>query len=602
MARIGNVIDGKYEILKEIGRGGMSVVYLAMDNRLNKQWAIKEIKKKGTNSENQIVVQSLLSEANLMKRLDHPNLPRIVDIIENGQTIYIVMDYIEGEPLDKILKRKGAQPEEAVIEWGIQLAEVLDYLHTREPAIIYRDMKPANIMLRPDGSIKLYDFGIAREYKEQNSSDTVSLGTKGYAAPEQFGGMGQTDARTDVYGLGVTLYHLVTGKNPCEPPYEILPIRDVNPQLSSGLEYVIKRCTQLNPEERFQSCMEVLFALNHLEEIGEPHRKKQKSKLNKFIASVACTVAFALIGTGTLVGYKTTLRQEADKMISMYGINASGGGDALQLQSAIEEYGDSLSGDKENELIENYVQVNKKKIEDMYKEYAAIDKPTQDKKKEYQDKENKEIYIPLKDIMKNNVTNLEQSQQDQLFYESGNLMLYYYNIWEGNENIEAIIDRYDEAAKYYRGVKGKLKTGDNDFIKRIVSMIDARDDIDELQLETPDGATIPNGQEQKNKVLTTSWDTMRKNIDAEENDSNKVNLYMLMSSVVYDKRTDFDTLDETKKQEIIEYCQSAKTELNSIKSSNQFSENIKDIMMKKIDASVNYFDNIQKTLNVQKDK
>ena len=103
MSRIGEVIEGKYEILKEVGRGGMSIVYLAMDNRLNKQWAVKEIKRKGTNSENQIVVQSLLSEANLMKRLDHPNLPRIVDIIENGQTIYIVMDYIEGEPLDKVL-------------------------------------------------------------------------------------------------------------------------------------------------------------------------------------------------------------------------------------------------------------------------------------------------------------------------------------------------------------------------------------------------------------------------------------------------------------------------------------------------------------------
>ena len=161
MSRIGEVIEGKYEILKEVGRGGMSVVYLAMDNRLNKQWAVKEIKRKGTNSENQIVVQSLLSEANLMKRLDHPNLPRIVDIIENGQTIYIVMDYIEGEPLDKILKKKGAQPEAAVIEWGIQLAEVLDYLHTRKPPIIYRDMKPANVMLKPDGNIKLYDFGIA---------------------------------------------------------------------------------------------------------------------------------------------------------------------------------------------------------------------------------------------------------------------------------------------------------------------------------------------------------------------------------------------------------------------------------------------------------
>lgn len=405
MAKIGNVIDGKYEILKEVGRGGMSVVYLAMDNRLNKQWAIKEIKKKGTNSENQIVVQSLLSEANLMKRLDHPNLPRIVDIIENGQTIYIVMDYIEGEPLDKILKNKGAQPEEAVIEWGIQLAEVLDYLHTRQPAIIYRDMKPANVMLRPDGSIKLYDFGIAREYKEQNSSDTVSLGTKGYAAPEQFGGMGQTDARTDVYGLGVTLYHLVTGKNPCEPPYEILPIRDVNPQLSSGLEYVIKRCTQLNPEERFQSCLEVLFALNHLDEIGEPHRKRQKSKLNKFIVSVACTLVMTLAGTGTLIGYNITLRQQADKMIAMYGAESAGGGNLKKLEEAIDEYGNALPETAEYELVDNYIQVCRKNMEEQYKEYSTKEL-SDEQKKEYKDKEKEEIYTPLQDIVNNNVVNL----------------------------------------------------------------------------------------------------------------------------------------------------------------------------------------------------
>lgn len=250
MAAIGTVIDGKYELLKLIGKGGMSRVYLAMDRRLNKQWAVKEITKSGRAKNNEIMVQSLIAEANLMKKLDHPTLPRIVDIIDTGNTIYVIMDYIEGEPLSEELERNGAQPQELVIYWAKQLCEALDYLHTRTPPIIYRDMKPANVMLRPDGTVKLIDFGIAREYKEDKTADTVSLGTKGYAAPEQFGGKGQTDVRTDVYCLGVTLYHLVTGKNPCEPPYEIYPIRNWNPELSGGLENIIKKCTQLNPDDK----------------------------------------------------------------------------------------------------------------------------------------------------------------------------------------------------------------------------------------------------------------------------------------------------------------------------------------------------------------
>ena len=127
-------------------------------------------------------------------------------------------------------------------------------------------MKPANVMLQPNGHIKLIDFGIAREYKEQNLADTISLGTKGYAAPEQFGGKGQTDPRTDIYCLGVTLYHLVTGKNPCEPPYELYPIRHWNPDLSAGLESIILKCTQMNPQDRYHSCAELLYALQHYEE------------------------------------------------------------------------------------------------------------------------------------------------------------------------------------------------------------------------------------------------------------------------------------------------------------------------------------------------
>lgn len=248
MAIIGTLIEGKYEILKLIGKGGMSEVYLAMDKNLNKQWAVKEIKKRARDKNNEVVVQSAIAEANMMKKLDHPCLPRIVDIIDKEDVIYVVMDYIEGEPLNKVLERDGAQPQETVIEWAEELCGVLDYLHMQNPPIIYRDMKPANIMLQPNGNIKLIDFGIAREYKEHNLEDTVSLGTKGYAAPEQFGGKGQTDQRTDIYCLGVTLYHLVTGKNPCEPPYEIYPIRYWNPNLSSGLESIILKCTRINPE------------------------------------------------------------------------------------------------------------------------------------------------------------------------------------------------------------------------------------------------------------------------------------------------------------------------------------------------------------------
>ena len=296
MAVVGQTIDDKYEILKLIGQGGMSKVYLAMDKRLNKQWAIKEIEKKAKDKNNEIVIQSAIAEANLIKQLDHLAIVRIVDIIDNGDVIYIIEDYIEGETLSTILENNGAQPQELVIEWAMQICEALEYLHTRKPPIIYRDMKPANVMLKPDGNIKIIDFGIAREYKDQSLADTVSLGTKGYAAPEQFGGRGQTDARTDVYCLGVTLYHLLTGQNPCEPPYEIYPIRHWNPQLSAGLEAIIQKCTQLNPADRYQSCAELLYALHQYEEYGATYRARQKRKLNAFIITVAASVLCLIVG------------------------------------------------------------------------------------------------------------------------------------------------------------------------------------------------------------------------------------------------------------------------------------------------------------------
>ncbi|MCR4929730.1 MAG: serine/threonine protein kinase [Lachnospiraceae bacterium] len=296
MAEIGTVIEGKYEILKLIGKGGMSKVYLAMDNNLNKQWAIKEIVREARDRNNEVIVQSAIAEANMMKKLDHPCLPRIVDIINHDNVIYVVMDYIEGEPLSKILQQDGAQPQEVVLEWAESLCGVLEYLHSQNPPIIYRDMKPANVMLQPNGNIKLIDFGIAREYKEHNLEDTVALGTKGYAAPEQFGGRGQTDARTDIYCLGVTLYHLLTGHNPCDPPYKLNPLREMNPNLSAGLENIIIKCTQLNPADRYDSCAELLYALRHLEESDEGYRKKQKRKIGLFFGMLATSAVFAVSG------------------------------------------------------------------------------------------------------------------------------------------------------------------------------------------------------------------------------------------------------------------------------------------------------------------
>lgn len=274
---VGTIIDGKYEVLREVGRGGMSIVYLAMDLRINKQWAIKVLSKNGV-QDFEIVKQGLIAEANLLKKMDHPNLPRIIDLIDTDDSFIIIMDYIEGESLNHILDQYGAQPEEKVLKWAKQLCDVLGYLHTRTPAIIYRDMKPANVMLRPNGSITLIDFGIAREFKETNLADTTCLGTRGYAAPEQFGGMGQTDARTDIYCLGVTLYNLVTNLNPAEPPYEIKPIREVDSKLSKGLEYVIEKATLRDPELRYQSIAEMLYDLENLDKTEKKANKAAKSK------------------------------------------------------------------------------------------------------------------------------------------------------------------------------------------------------------------------------------------------------------------------------------------------------------------------------------
>lgn len=301
MLEIGSIVDGKYKILNQIGQGGMSIVYLAMVEKANKQWAIKEVRKDGI-QDYETVRQGLAVEINMLKKLKHPNLPSIVDVIDSEDTFLIVMDYIEGITLKEALKEYGVQSQEDVIDWAEQLCEVLGYLHSRVPPIIYRDMKPSNVMLKPDGKLVLIDFGTAREFKNENAEDTICLGTKGYAAPEQFGGYGQTDRRTDIYCLGATLYHLITAHNPSEPPYEIYPIRYWNPALSPGLEKIISKCTQKNPEDRYQSCEELLYALRHYKELDETYRKKQRVKVRNF--GLICFLSVFFLGCSIFTNFK----------------------------------------------------------------------------------------------------------------------------------------------------------------------------------------------------------------------------------------------------------------------------------------------------------
>ena len=409
MLEIGSLVDGKYKILSEVGHGGMSVVYMAINEKANKTWAVKEVRKDGV-LDFEAVRQGLVVETDILKKLKHPNLPSIIDVIEDDKTFLIVMDYIEGRSLSKTLEEYGAQPQEYVIEWAKQLCDVLGYLHSRQPAIIYRDMKPANIMLKPDGNLTLIDFGTAREFKEKNLADTTCLGTVGYAAPEQFGGMGQTDARTDIYCLGATLYHLVTGLNPSEPPYEIKPIRSVNPSLSSGLERIIIKCTQRNPDDRYQSAAELMYALEHYEEIDEQYKKKQKKKLGSFIA----VAALALVMAGSGLGLNFAATQKATDTYL----------------TKLNEASKSANYDTKIGLYEECIAIPKKAGEK--EAYLGLIQAFKENDSVFSVEES----TRLEKLIKNNMAELKENPANytEICFETGKLYWYYYGYGDGTDN------------------------------------------------------------------------------------------------------------------------------------------------------------------------
>lgn len=259
------LLKGRYLILRKVGQGGMAAVYQAADTQFSgAQWAIKEMSDAALSAQDRhYAVQSFLREAELLRSLNHPNLPRVVDVFTEGGKHYLVMEFVFGKTLQELLTQRNTPfSEREVLPWALQLCDVLAYLHSQTPKIIFRDLKPGNIMVTPQGQVKLIDFGIARFFKVGKTTDTVALGTPGYAAPEAI--HQQTDERSDIYSLCVTLHQLLSLHDPAKSMYRLPPLRELNPLVSIQMERILARGLENERERRWQSAKELRAALAYV--------------------------------------------------------------------------------------------------------------------------------------------------------------------------------------------------------------------------------------------------------------------------------------------------------------------------------------------------
>lgn len=260
---VGTRLLNRYEIVDVLGRGGMSIVYKARDlhfPNLERWVAVKEMTVTRPRDREQVLA-AFEREAHLLAQLRHPAVPVVFDYFTQGDKAYLVLEFIQGKTLDRVIRETpGFFPEKQVLQWGIELCDVLHYLHTRPQPIIFRDLKPANIMVQPDNHLVLIDFGIARLFDPQTRGTVI--GTEGYAPPEQYRGI--ITPLVDIYALGATLHHILTKRDPRqEPPFSFAerPIRKINPSVSPELEAVVYKALSYRPEDRFQSAAEMKAAL-----------------------------------------------------------------------------------------------------------------------------------------------------------------------------------------------------------------------------------------------------------------------------------------------------------------------------------------------------
>lgn len=313
MSAIGTVLSGRYEIISELGRGGTSTVYLAKDKNLGSYWAVKQV-----DGDLNKDMDSFKKEVELLSTLQHSDIPRIVDRVEIGKDYFVVMDFVDGTSLGKKVEAEGPQPEEKVVEWAKMLCDVLDYLHNVKGAnpIVYRDMKPDNVMLMQSGRVKLIDFGIAKECERGKKVLGPPVGTRGYASPEQYKNSSNIlDERSDIYSLGCTLYYVVSGVTPGKPPNGVRPLRQINPLISEGMEYIVSKCTSFKPEDRYQNCRELKYDLENIKKFNSSYKKKMVKRILLCAGSLVASFVFLIL---SVVGHKGMEAQKEDNYQTAY--------------------------------------------------------------------------------------------------------------------------------------------------------------------------------------------------------------------------------------------------------------------------------------------
>jgi serine/threonine protein kinase len=271
MAQQDLLIAGRYQMGRLLGSGGFGAVYLGTDERLHRPVAIKVCSTQRLPAhEADEAARLFQSEALTLARLRHPGLTAIWDYFNQDDNWYLVMEYVPGQTLRELLRRQaGPLPQADALDYARQLCSVLGYLHSQPSPIVFRDLKPANIMITPEGQVKLIDFGIARLFSPGKAADTSQFGTPGYAPPEQYGG--QTEPRSDMYSLGVVLHQMLTGHNPQSTPFALPALRSLNAALPDGLEALVARATAYHIDDRVATAAEFCSELDRSVRRPAPH-------------------------------------------------------------------------------------------------------------------------------------------------------------------------------------------------------------------------------------------------------------------------------------------------------------------------------------------
>ena len=265
----GTILLGRYEVIAVMGGGGQGAVYQARDRNFpsaRRLVAVKEMHVTAADPNQRAAsIRTFQREANLLATLSHPAIPKVYDFFDQNDRAYIVMEYINGSDLEALLVKTKRLPMDKIIEWAIDLCDVLHYLHSYQPEpIIFRDMKPANVMIDSLGKVRLIDFGIAKIF-DSGAKRHTQIGTEGYSAPEQYKGL--VTPLSDIYGLGATLHHVITREDPrLQAPFTFVerPIDRYNPEATPQLKAIIEKALSFEPENRFKSCLEMKQALEAL--------------------------------------------------------------------------------------------------------------------------------------------------------------------------------------------------------------------------------------------------------------------------------------------------------------------------------------------------